>query len=318
MTASPPTLSVIVTLVDGGSALVACIDALLQQVGGPAMEIIVPYDDSVADVGQLSERFPSVRFLDLGSLRAGDDRPLNDFTRHRLYDIRRARGLQAATGRLLAIVEDRGRPRADWAKAMTDVHAQSSYAAVGGVVEHGGDGPLRWAVFFCDFGRFQPPVYEDSPEYITDTNICYSREALEGVSGLWSERYQEPTVNWALRRQGLQLHLSERPVTMQKRDAITFGSVLRERVHWARLFGHIRGREASSSKTLAWAVTTPLLPFVLFGRHLRRELKRRRNLREFVVAGPLMMPLLCAWALGECIGYLEAAGSRRRRLRKTR
>jgi hypothetical protein len=310
MTASPPTLSVIVTIVDGGVALTECLDALSAQVDGPALEIIVPYDDSVAEVAQLRQRFPSVHFLDLGSLLEPGARQ-NAFTTHRLYDIRRAKGLRAASGRLLAIVEDRGRPRADWAKAMVDVHAQSSYGAVGGVVEHAGAGPLRWAVFFCDFGRFQPPVFEDSPEYITDTNICYSREALESVADLWSERYQEPTVNWALRRHGLKLHLSDRPVTMQKRDVITFGSVLRERVHWARLFGQIRGREASSSRCMAWAATTPLLPLVLSVRHLRRELKRGRNLREFVIAGPLVVPLLCAWALGECVGYLEAARLRR-------
>jgi hypothetical protein len=310
MTASPPALSVVVTVVDGGAALTECIDALTKQRDAPATEIIVPYDDSVAEVGGLVERFPSVRFLHLGSLLARGER-LNEFVRHRLFDIRRARGLRAATGGLVAIVEDRGRPRPDWARAIVDLHRSSSYAAVGGVVEHAGQGALRWAVFFCDFGRFQPPVFEDSPEYITDTNICYSREALEAVGDLWADRYQEPTVNWALRRRGLTLHLSERPVTMQKRDGITIGSVLLERVHWGRLFGHIRGREASAPRSLAWAATSPLLPFVLFARHLKRELKRRRNLREFVVAAPLMVPLLCAWALGECIGYLEAARSRR-------
>ena len=310
MSASLPTLSVIVTVVDGGATLTECIDALMNQRDAPVTEIIVPYDDSVAEVGGLAARFPSVRFLHLGSLLAPGEH-LNEFVRHRLFDIRRARGLRAATGGLLAIVEDRGRPSPGWARAIVDLHASSSYAVVGGVVVHAGQGALRWAVFFCDFGRFQPPVFEDSPEYITDTNICYSREALEAVSDLWTDRYQEPTVNWALRRQGSRLHLSERPVTIQKRDGLTLRSVLQERLHWGRLFGQIRGREASGLQCAGWAAATPLLPLLLLTRHARREIRRRRNLREFVVAGPVMVPLLCAWALGECVGYLEAAGRRR-------
>jgi hypothetical protein len=204
------------------------------------------------------------------------------------------------------MLEDRGKPRADWAKAMADLHAQASFAVVGGVAEHAGRGALRWAVFFCDFGRFQPPVVDDSPEYITDTNICYSREALEHVSDLWADRYQEPTVNWALRSRGLALHLSELPVTIQERREIAFWPVLQERLHWARLFGQVRGRGASAMQCVGWAALTPILPVLLFARHFRREVRRRRNVMEFLMAAPVMVPLLCTWALGECVGYLEA------------
>jgi hypothetical protein len=306
-----PDLSVIVTVVDGDPALSRCIEALLTQANPPALEILVPYDDTIAEVGRLADRFPRVRFLDLGSLRE-DGARLNAFTRHRLYDIRRSKGLRAATGRLLAIVEDRGWPRADWARAMVDLHDSSTYAAVGGVIENGGRGPLRWAVFFCDFGRFQAPIFIDDPEYITDTNICYTREALAGVAELWKERYQEPTVNWALRRKGLKLHLSERPVVVQERGALDLLSVVKERVHWARLFGQIRGREASPVTCMTWAAATPILPFLLFARHFRRELRRRRNVREFVYSSPLTALLLAFWALGEFIGYFEAARMPRR------
>jgi hypothetical protein len=305
MSGPVPDLSVIVTVVDGDPALSRCVEALVNQTDAPSMEIIVPYDDTIAEVGQLAGRFPMVRFLDLGSL--SDDGRQNAFTRHRLYDIRRSRGLRAATGRLLAIVEDRGWPRSGWARAVVDLHDASACAAIGGVIENGGRGALRWAVFFCDFGRFQSPIARDDPEYITDTNICYTREALEGVAGLWAERYQEPTVNWALRRKGLKLLLSERPVVVQERGAIDLWSVVQERVHWARLFGQIRGREASPLRCVTWAAATPMLPVLLFVRHLRRELHRGRNVREFVYASPLTALLLAFWALGELIGYVEAA-----------
>jgi hypothetical protein len=219
--------------------------------------------------------------------------------------MRRSRGLRAAKGRLLAILEDRGWPAEGWARAMADLH-ENPYAAVGGVIENGGRGALRWAVFFCDFGRFQAPVFTDDAEYITDTNISYKRQALESIGELWKERYQEPVVNWALRRQGLKLHLSEKPVVTQERREVDFWTLAKERVHWARLFGQIRGREAPPRSCALWALATPLLPLLLFVRHFRRELKRRRNLKEFIWSSPITALLLTFWALGEFIGYAEA------------
>jgi hypothetical protein len=68
MSGPVPDLSVIVTVVDGDPALSRCVEALVNQTDAPSMEIIVPYDDTIAEVGQLAGRFPMVRFLVLGSL----------------------------------------------------------------------------------------------------------------------------------------------------------------------------------------------------------------------------------------------------------
>src|SRR5262249_18431191 len=161
-----------------------------------------------------------------------------------------------ATGMLLAILEDRGWPRPDWARAMVDLHHENNYSAIGGAIEQGGAGPLRWAVFFCDFGRYQSPVEPGDPEYLSDINICYKREALASVREVWKERYQESLVNWALRRRGHRLHLSGRPVVIQQRGDVAIYPLLKERVHWARIFAQARGGEMSVSGCLLWASAT--------------------------------------------------------------
>ena len=309
MTHNQPDLSVVVTVVEGEPALTRCLEALSQQDRAPSMEILVPYDDTVPEVVRLVERFPAVRFLDLGSISTGITQR-SAFTDHRLYDIRRARGLRAATGKLVAILEDRGRPRADWARAMVDLHERTACAAIGGAIENGAGGLWRWAVFFCDFGRFQAPLADDNPEYLSDTNICYKRAALEATQELWRDRYQEPRVHWALRRQGMKLLLSDRPVTIQERGAVGIVPLLQERVHWARLFGQIRGREISRARCLLLAAATPLLPLLLFVRSLKRQIGKRRNVWEFSAAAPITVVLLHFWSLGEFLGYLDCALAR--------
>jgi hypothetical protein len=300
-----PLLSVIVTVVDSGTMLTRCLEALERQVDPPPLDIIVPYDDTTPEVAAIAKRFPMFRFLDLGALRDPKEAK-GEFARHDLYDRRRAAGLHAARGELLAMVEDRGYPRPDWAREIVDVIHGSDYAAVGGGVENGADHNLLWAVFFCDFGRYQLPLDILNPEYMTVVNICYTREALHSVAELWDYKYQEPRINWALRRQSRRLYLSSRPIVIDQRAPIGLMQLLSERIHWARTFGQLRGRETSRTRCLIRAATTPLLPFLLFVRHFRRQLQKRRHVGKFMAASPALFALLAFWALGECIGYVEA------------
>ena len=304
-----PVLTVVVTIVDGGATLTACLEALRQQVGAPTLEVIVPYDETISEVAALKERFPEFRFLNLGILV--DPRSAKGaFVQHQLYDRRRAAGLRASNGRLIAMVEDRGRPKPDWARSITALHDGHDYAVVGGAVENEAESALLWAVYFCDFGRYQPPLDQPQPEYLTDINICYKRDALQAVHDLWRDRYQEAQINWALRRLGRKLYLSDRPVVVEKRIPESLTILLGERIQWGRVFGQVRGREISRSRCLIWAAGTPLLPTLLLVRHFRRQLHKRRHISEFLRAAPAMVVLLHAWSVGEFIGYWEAAFSR--------
>lgn len=305
-TPEPVLLSIVMTVVDGEAALVRALEALRRQVDPPAMEIIVPVDDSIAEIARLAARYPEVRFVQLGPL-SPPGATLDAFAQHAIYDRRRAGGLRAATGALVAMLEDRGLPRADWARAMVDLHAASRRAAVGGAIANGAAGRVRWALFFCDFGRFQAPLAQDDAEYVTDINICYEREAIESVRSLWEDRYFESQVNWALRRRGNRLQLSDRALVVLERGPIGLGAVMRERTGWGRIFGQVRGRETTPARCLAWAAVSPAIPWVLLARHFRRQLAKGHHMREFAGAVPAMVLLLHCWVLGEFLGYLDAA-----------
>jgi hypothetical protein len=301
-----PALSVVVTVVEGGAALARCLDALAAQEGAPELEVVVPFDDTIPEVGELAARFGTFRFLDVGRIAAaGAGR--DAYSEHVRYDCRRAAGLSAARGHLLGMVEDRGWPRPDWARTMIRLHRENPHGAIGGAIESGARSALGQAVFICDFGRYEPPVAAENPDFLSDINICYKREALESVRDLWEARYQEALVNWALRDRGAGLLLSAEPRVVQQRDALALGTMLLERIHWGRTYGQVRLRESARWKGVLMSAALPLLPPLLFLRHARAQLKKGHAARELAGLSPALFVLLDAWALGECLGYLESS-----------
>ena len=280
-----------------------CLTALARQEQAPRLEIIVPYDESVEGMAPIVARFPTFHFLPIGQVDTLRPRS-GPAGQHELFDRRRSAGLGRARGDIIAIVEDRGVPRSDWAGTLVAMHEQLPHAVIGGGVDNGRDQVLNWAVFFCDFGRYQLPFEPGPREYVTDVNIGYKRRALEQTRDLWKERYHETTVHWALIRSGETLFLSDRFAVDQMRDDLSLGRLVAERVGWGRLFAYTRAREIGGGKRLALAAMAPVLPVLLFYRLARHQISRKRTLGKFVMASPVVLLLLATWSLGEMIGYL--------------
>lgn len=296
-------ISVIVTIVDGESALKTCLQALANQVDAPQLEVIVPYDASLEWVNEMATENPNIQFLPLGVLSTERiiDSPAGQ---HELFDRRRAAGLAVAKGDIITIIEDRGVPDVDWAAAVDRLHKEHDYSVIGGAVECGIDRNLNWAVYFCDFSRYQLPFSAGERPYVTDVNIAYKRSALMEVRELWKDRYHETTVHWALMRNGHALFLSPTMIVRQVREHMTLSRVLNERSDWGRLFAYTRVKECTILQRIGYTLLSPALPLQLFVRHALAQLKKRVHLHEFVLASPLVLLLLASWSLGEMRGYL--------------
>ena len=296
-------LSVVVTIVDGGSTLTRCLEAILNQERSPSLEVLVPYDDSVSGIADLAPRFPQCRFVSIGTVRTRAA-PDSFLGQHELIDRRRAAGLAAASGDVVALVEDRGVPRARWAARAVSLHAEYPHAVIGGAVENGRDRTLNWSAYFCDFGRYQLPFTPGPVAHATDVNVCYKRAVLDSIKLLWADRYHEPTVHEALKRRGETIFLSPDLIVDQMRGDLHLGAVCRERVAWGRQYAAVRMREASLFQRAILVVRTPLLPLVLVFRLVRDRLVKRRSVSAFLVALPCIVLLLVAWSAGEAAGYL--------------
>jgi hypothetical protein len=301
-------LSVVVAIVDGGAVLERCLDALAAQIDPPELEVIVPFDDTVA----VPKR--NVRFLDMGRLETEAD-PRSHSGKHELIDRRRAHGLAAANGDVVALLEDRGLPTPGWARAVVRLHRELPHAVIGGAVEFAAEGLRNWAVYFCEFSRYQRPFAPGPARWITDVNVTYKRRALEQTRELWRERYHETIVHWALLESGETLFLTPELVVEEVRNSGDMIDLLEERVHWGRLFAYTRVQASGPLTRIAYLGASPLIPTVMFLRQARLQVEKRTHLAQFLAASPVVAALLACWGVGECIGYLTGKPSARRSVR---
>ena len=295
-----PELSVVIAVIAGGQdTMRTCLAALESSARGRRVECIVPYDARLDHVAELSERFPWVDFVDA---RAHVDAArFGSFSREH-HDLLRAIGLHRGRAPIAALLEDHGTPCADWCSAVLDVH-RGAAAAVGGAVENGVDRLLNWAVYYCDFGRYQNPLPAGPVEFVSDSNVAYKRAALEAVQEVWSEAFHETAVNWALRERGEVLQLDPRMVVYQTRRGLRVLPALRERFVWGRSFAATRVAGIPAPRRVLFAAAACLLPPVLCWRVVSRALRTRRHLSRLVLALPLIALLQAIWSIGEFAGY---------------
>jgi hypothetical protein len=292
-----------VTIVDGGHYLRDFLLAVMALEDPPPLEIIVPFDASIADTTLLGHEFPHVTFLDIGVIEP--TRSIHSSGgQHQLYDRRRAHGLAAATGEIVAILEDRGHPSPDWANTLVRLHAEVKKNVIGGAIEcHEPANLMHWAFYVTDFGRYGRPFASGPATWVSDVNVSYTRKALADTRHLWSEHFHEMIVHRFLMGQGEDLYLSNELVVNHRRPPITLSKLLRERVEWGALFGYVRAMQFSAVERLLFIAGSPLIAPVLWIRHGVTQARKGRGVR-YLRALPYVILLTTAWTLGEIWGYI--------------
>ena len=291
------------TVVDGGHHLREFLVAATSLDDPPSMEIIVPFDASIKDGLTFRDAFPQVEFLDLGQIIP--KRPITtEAGQHELYDRRRAAGLAAAQGEIIGMLEDRGHPRADWARNLVRLHKETGKNVFGDAIEcQEPVSLLNWTFYVTDFGRYGRPFASGPVAWVSDVNVSYSRKALEATRHIWQERFHEPLVHSFLVDNGDELFLSNELVVNHRRPPVALGHLLSERFQWGRLFGYIRAMQFSTRQRILFIAGSPLIPPLLWLRHGMLQKRKGRGLR-YLMALPYVILLTTAWMLGEVWGYI--------------
>ncbi|MGQ0648038.1 MAG: hypothetical protein ACT4P7_10735 [Gemmatimonadaceae bacterium] len=298
-----PELSIVVTIVDGGDALRRLLDALRRQQNAPRLQVLVAYDETIAGVSALSSEYPEAEFIAMGEVAM--ERPASSAAGlHELYDRRRSAALRRATAPLIGILEDRVRPRPDWAATMVRLHRELPHGVIGGAIESAAGDLLNWAFWAVDYSRYALPFEAGPRQWVSDVNVCYKRRSLDATRAIWEERYNEAGVHWTLLERGEVLYLTPEAVVDFHTAYESLGSLLPERFHWGRLFGSVRVAEASIVERAKLVASGPLVPLVLLFRHAGVQ-QRIGNTGKFMRASPYVFPLLVAWASGEVWGYVS-------------
>lgn len=303
-----PELSVVIAIVSdttrpaSAEHLDDCLTALSDQADDASVELLVVHPDAVAGLDTVKARFPRVCFVEVAGVRS----PSVQGREH--HDVLRAWGLRSARGRIVALMEDHATPGPGYCSNVVAAHTGKA-GVIGGAIENGVDRPLNWAVYFCDFSRYQNHLPSGESPFASDANVSYLRSALFSVEPVWEESFREVIVNEALRAQGNSVVLDPRIVVFQNRSALRLPEALEERFIWGRSYAWTRSTVLSTRKRVALALLTPVLPVLLTVRAGRIAQQRRRLFKVFLRSVHLTFLLQIVWSVGECVGYLRG-GSR--------
>ncbi len=308
VSAASPQLSVVVAIVSDTTSLDyhishlgGCLEALHRQFDAPSLEIIVPYHERINNIDDIKQQYPNVNFIFVDDLRT----LTSTAGRREHHDELRARGIAAARGEIIALTEDHAHPDAGWCNCIVKAH-KDSIAGVGGAIENGIDRPLNWAVYFCDFGKYQNPVPSGRSWIASDANVAYKRSALESISTVWQHSFNEIFVNSTLIENGRSLTLSPDMIVYQHRDNLDPLEAVKERYIWGRSYAGTRCEQLSLAKRIIYAVLSPVLPIVLVLRMAVNVIKKGRCVSVFLKVLPLTLLLTISWSLGELVGYITA------------
>jgi hypothetical protein len=219
----------------------------------------------------------------------------------------RHKGVTAAAGELIAIVEDHVDVADDWAATIFDVMADPSVSAVGGRVEPGQSGWINGGIFLADYARYVGPVPEGDHADLPGNNIAYRREALLTHADALAAGKWESWVNDELASDGHRLISTNRMVVHHcKRFALK--EFLHLRWHFGRSYAGMRLDELSPAQRFVHFAGSGLLPVLLTLRASKILANRHVPKATLLKSWPVIALVMTVGAAGECTGYLLGPG----------
>ena len=289
-----PLVSVVIASVNGLPFIEECLDALMAQDGSTPYEVVV-----VDCCGEATRRKIRTYPEDRVQLLAVEGRP----SIPRL----RALGMVRARGQMVAILEDHCNVVPGWIEVVARAH-EAGVEALGGAVENGSTERLvDWAVFFCEYARFMPPVARGVVPEITGNNSVYHRRVLERLGEALDEEVWESFLHQKLHEAGVEFHCDPDLLVSHKKE-FGFGYFLSQRYHYSRSFAGMRMERARWWMRLAYAVSTPALPPLLAYRIGRTVWGKGRHRGTLLRTIPVLGIFLLMWAWGEAVGALLGPG----------
>lgn len=300
MNATPPPCDIDIVIVSllGGAALAACLQRLAPWHG--RCHVVLPARN---DIEPWQARFPQVHFL------AGEGQPV---------PLRRQRGVLAAQGAFVALLEDTTLPEPGWLAAACDAFAHERIAAVAGPISVAPDLASRYQALACtEYGRYHATLFprlavgEASGELqivsrLPGNHLAYRRALLLDILADGTRGLIEGEVNETLKSRGQWLAYQPRMAACYA-AADLHGASLGTRMQHGRLYASQRAAGQGLLGRLVLFAKALLLPAVLSARGLGSML---RAVQPASWPGTALWIVLmeCAWAWGEALGAVAGPG----------
>ena len=288
-----PRISIAIACVNGLPYIEECLRSFERQRDGISYEVIVA-DRCNRGCREVVRRHPNAALIEV-------DRPGATIPELRALAIRRARG------EIVGITEDHCIAPDGWLAAMALAHDEQR-RIVGGPVENAATQRLvDWAVFFCEYSVFEPPL-PAGPGSVPGNNTTYDRALLPLIDDLLDEGVWEEAFNARLAGHGHATYLEPAAVMLHKKS-FGPGEFLAQRYHYARSYAGLRLRGAPGWRRPIYAgFAVTLLPPMLLARIVGNVWRKGHHRRELLLTLPLLALFVLAWGWGEVVGYLFGPG----------
>lgn len=282
-----PEISIVVAAVNTGRTLEPWLDAIRPQLARHRSEVLLAVAaDDLAPI-----EIPGVRIVK-GPAGA-------------LVPALWGAAMLEAAGAIVAVTITPCMPAADWLEAIVAAHRDAPAEGIGGVIDWARSGSLvDRALHLVRYTPYLPPVAPAAVPEIAGDNGTYTRAALEAWraeiarNGFWESEF-----NRHIRSSGGAVRIDPR-IRVTHTHSYDAESFRRQRFAHGRIFGAARRRSLGTSGSIARALVSGFVPYVMLARALRTARARGRLDARTLQAAPIALWFFWCWSLGEATGLL--------------
>jgi glycosyltransferase involved in cell wall biosynthesis len=295
-----PELSVVVPSVNSLDDLAGCLQALEAQRADVRLEVLVADRLGEAVRDEVRRRFPATRVIAA---------PLES-----TIPELRAMAIKAATGDLVAVIEDHVIVPPGWARQLAQAIAEGA-DVVGGSVENAArDSLMDWAAFLCEYSAALPPLPAGKVPWLVGNNVVYRRALLEKHQATLDEGRWENHLHDTLRRDGIDL-VCRPEIRVGHKMHYTFWLYFSQRFLYSRSYAGMRTEGRPFMTRLAYGCAAFVLPPLLLFRTVSTILKKGGHTALLLQSLPLISLFVLSWGAGEVAGYWFGPGDSLQKVR---
>lgn len=285
---SQPQLSIVIASQNAVHTIEKCLKSIEQQLL-PNVEVVVADYSTDGTTAIIQKKFPNIQ--------------LKIFTSPKLIPELWGEGILQSSGEIIAFTTAHCIPDGMWVSEMIKAH-QAPYAAIGGAIELSETAPIvDWAIYFCRYTPFMKPLPKGFVKEVPGDNASYKKYALDECKELCKNGFWETVINAKLRQKGEQLFSSPNIIVYHQQSFSLFGFSKQRFLHGIH-FGITRSAELSFIKKIIYIILSPLIPFIFFSHIAKMILKKKTNIKKFILSAPILFIFLISWAMGEWWGYV--------------
>jgi hypothetical protein len=287
-------VTIVVATGAGGEFLLRCQASQRPQRAESGAELIVVDREGPATRERIAREFPEARILapELGH-------------RPSIPELRREAFL-VASGEIVAVLEEHCTAPPGWLAAITGGFQEGDLAVGGPILDDDFTRLRDGVVYFREYHNVMPPWADGEFAGLNGANIAYRREAVLRHAEALDQGYWEVVLHPPLARDGR--FRAVPAMGAHHTGPFDYGYYLRQRYLLSRVWGGAQ-KDGSQLKRAVHVLGAPLFPFYMLARITARVLQQGTRVGKFVLALPLLVPVLLAYTLGEWLGYLVGTGN---------